>query len=415
MTMTDLPPTAGILEGIKVVECSTWGFGPLCGVMLGDLGADVVKIESPTAPDGARAMIFAGGMDLRLPDGQATTFETMNRSKRSLAVDLKKARGVALLKELAKEADVLLENFRPGVLDRLGVGYEALRQVNPRIIYAAACGYGFKGEEVERPAYDPVGQARSGLMWSNGRPGDPPQWNNRALADMAGASLLAYGVLGALWARERQGIGQRVEISHIQATLWIQHWGIGNAFLKGMDEWPRFDRDRAASPIANWYRCADDRWIMLSITDAERDWPKFCEAMGLQSLVDDERFCSIEARAQNSRALIALLDALFASEPFAEWERRLKTQPDLIFDRVQKVGDLLTDPAVQANEYVVEVDHPRYGPQPYLNHPVTFTETPGRIRGVAPELGQHSAEVLTQWLGYDDEQIAELVIEGVVG
>ena len=411
----ELPPQDGILEGIKVIECSTWGFGPLCGVMLGDLGADVVKIESPTSPDGARAMIFAGGMDLRLPDGAATTYETMNRSKRSLALDLKQAQGVEVLKELVRDADVFLENYRPGVLDRLGVGYESLKEVNHKIVYAAACGYGFKGEEVEQPAYDPVGQARSGLMWSNGKPGDPPQWNNRALADMSGASLLAYGVLAALWAREQKGIGQRVEISHIQASMWIQHWGIGNAFLKQMDEWPRFDRDNAASPIANWYRCADDLWIMLSITDAERDWPKFCEAMGLQDLIDDDRFHSIAARAENCQALIALLDALFASEPLAEWERRLRTQPDLIFDRVQRVGDLLEDPAVAANEYVVEVDHPRYGPQPYLNQPVTFTEMPGRIRGVAPELGQHSAEVLKERLGYSDEEIAELVIAGVVG
>ena len=141
-----------------------------------------------------------------------------------------------------------------------------------------------------------------------------------------------------MWAREQKGIGQRVEISHIQASMWIQHWGIGNAFLKQMDDWPRFDRDNAASSIANWYRCADDRWIMLSITDAERDWPKFCEAMGLQELIDDERFHSIVARAENCQALIALLDALFASEPLAEWERRLRTQPDLIFDRVQWVG-----------------------------------------------------------------------------
>ena len=402
------------LDGIRVIECSTWGFGPLAGLMLGDLGADVIKIESPTRPDGARTLVWGGGMDQRMPDGRGVTYETMNRNKRSLALDLKSPEGVEIVKELVRDADIFLENYRPGVMDRLGVGYEVLRQMNPRIIYAAACGYGFKGEETERPAFDPVGAARSGLMWAAGTPDDPPVWINRALADMSGGATLAYGILAALAAREQHGVGQRVEVSHIMATLWLQHWGVGNALAKGMYEWPRFDRRKAPNPMFNWYRCGDDEWIMLSIADDERDWPKFCEAMGLQHLQDDARFRSRELRAQHCEEAVRILDEVFATQPRVAWEKQLLTQPDLIFDRVQHVGDLLEDPAVRANAYIVEVDHPRYGSLPFLNHPVTLTETPASIRRVAPELGEHTYEVLQEALGYEAEQVAELVAAGVV-
>ncbi len=402
------------LDGIKVVECSTWGFGPLAGVMLGDLGADVIKIESPTRPDGARTLVYGGGMDTRMPDGEGATYLTMNRNKRSLALDLKTEAGVEIVKELVKDSDIFLENYRPGVMDRLGVGYEVLRQVNPRVIYAVACGYGFKGEEVERPAFDPVGAARGGLMWAAGTPDDPPVWINRALADMTGATILAYGVLAALTARDRYGVGQRVEVSHIMAAMWMQHWGVGNALVLGMPEWPRFDRRTALNPIFNWYRCADDEWLFLSIAEGERDWPKFCEAMELTHLMDDERFATLDSRGQNCEILVGMLDELFASKPRAEWEQKLRTQPDLIIERIQRVGDLLTDPVVVANDYIVQVDHPRYGMLPLINHPVTFTQTPASIRRVAPELGQHTQEILKERLGYNDEQIADLVAAEVV-
>lgn len=403
------------LTGIMVVECSTQAFGPLAGVMLGDLGANVIKIEGPTHPDTSRTLVFGGGMDQRMPDGQGASFEIMNRNKRSLALDLKNSRGVEVLKALVRHTDVFLENFRPGVLDRLGIGYAELTKVNPRLIYAAASGYGFKGAEVERPAYDPVGAARSSLMWAAGKPDDPPQWINRAVADMAGAMLLAYGILAAFVTRERYGIGQRVEVSHIMAGMWMQHWGLGNALLKKMPEWPRFDRTRAPNPMFNWYRCADDEWIMLGINDAERDWPKFCHAMALNHLVHDERFATMDLRIQHARELVVILDELFAQQPRAEWERRLRTQPDLIFERVQHIGDLLTDPVVTANEYIVYLDHPRYGKLPYLNHPVTLTQTPATIRRLAPSLGEHSGEILKEVLGYDDEQIADLAAAGVLG
>ena len=205
--------TRGPLSGLKVVECSTWAFGPLCGAMLGDLGADVVKIENPRRPDAARSLLMVASTDMTMPDGTSALFDIVNRNKRSLAIDLKAPRGCELLKELIADADIFLQNFRPGVFDQMGLGYDDLASAHPRLIYACTSGYGLQGEEAERPALDNVGQARSGMFYAGGAPGDPPNWLSYGFADIMGASMLAYGVVAAVAARERHGVGQLVETS----------------------------------------------------------------------------------------------------------------------------------------------------------------------------------------------------------
>ena len=406
--------SSGPLAGIKVIECSTWAFGPLAGAMLGDLGADVIKVENPASPDQARTLTKVGGFDTAMPDELSSVFEMMNRNKRSIGVDLKSERGRDLFRELIKDADVFLENFRPGVFDRLGIGYEDLRQINPRIIYASTSGYGFQGAESQRPALDPVGQARSGFMWSSGGPGDPPNWSATGFADIMGANVLAYGIVSAIAARELHGVGQKVECSHIMASMWMQYMGIGASMLKGLRDWPRIDRSAAENPLINHYRCADDEWIMLGIVDSTRDWEAFCEAMELSDLIEEPRFATVDKRNENRAALIVALDARFAQEPRAEWERRLGANPDLLFERVQRATELIDDPAVRANEMFVDVEHPRYGTLPYLNAVVEFERTPAGVRKVAPEMGQHTTDILRERLGYKEAEIAELVSTGVV-
>ena len=296
------------LTGLKVVECSTWAFGPLCGVMLGDLGADVVKVENPNQPDAARTLLVIAGADMEMPDGKSALFDIVNRNKRSVAIDLKTDRGRHLLKELIADADIFLQNFRPGVFDRMGLGYEDLAREQPRLIYACTSGYGLRGDETERPALDPVGQARAGMFYASGEPGDPPNWISFGFADIMGASMLAYGVVAAVVALERHGCGQLVEASHLQACMWLEYWGIGAGLYKGLTDWPRFDRKTAANPLFNHYQAADGEWLTVGLVDSTRHWDVFCQALDLHALVHDPRFADAERRRQNAAALVALLD-----------------------------------------------------------------------------------------------------------
>ena len=407
---------AGPLDGIRVLECSTWGFGPIGGMMIGDLGADVIKIESPTRPDAARYVESVAGIPNLMPDGRSALFEAVNRNKRSLALDLKSERGRDIFRKLIVDSDVFIENYRPGTFAKLGLSTEALMEINPGLIHAATAGYGFKGDEAHLPALDAVGQARGGFMYSGGGPGDPPNWNTLGIADVMGATCLAYGVLAAIAGRELNGgKGQRIEVSHIMATMWLQFWGISVGMMQGLDLWPRFDRSKAANPLWNLYRCGDDQWLMLGILEAERDWASFCRAVGLEEIVDDERFTTLSAMGEHCAELIALLERRFASAPREEWERRLGTEPNLIFTRVQQIGDLVSDPAVIANEYLVNHEHRHYGPTPTLTHPVMLHGQPATLRRDAPDLGEHSAEVLQERLGLSDEELAELSAEGVIG
>ena len=405
----------GPLDGIKVIEATNWAFGPIAGLMLGDLGADVIKIESPTQPDAARHILLAAGVDSRMPDGRSAAFQSFNRNKRSLALNLKSEEGREIFKELIRETDIFLENYRPGAFERMGLGYDVLSEINPRLIYAAASGYGFKGEEWNKPAFDVVGQARSGFMWSMGGPEDPPAWNALGVADVTGAICIAYGMLAALAGRERRGgKGQRVEVSHLMANMWLSYWGVSVSMLKGYEIWPRADRTKAGNPLWNQYACSDGEWLMLGVLEAPRHWRGFCEAAGLGKLVDDERFQTMESIFEHREELIALLDAHFATATRAEWEDRLGTNPDLIYTRIQRIGDLPNDPAVLANEYLVDHEHRHYGTVKTLSHPAQLSETPASIRLDAPDLGEHSAEILKERLGFSDDQIADLVAAEVV-
>ena len=388
--------------------------------MLGDLGADVIKVESPSRPDAARFVESVAGIPNRMPDGGSALFEAVNRNKRSLALDLKTERGRELFRGLIAETDVFIENYRPGTFAKLGLSTEVLQELNPGLIHAATAGYGFQGAESHLPALDAVGQARGGFMYSGGAPGDPPNWNTLGIADVMGATCLAYGVMAALAARElnvgADGVkrGQRVEVSHIMATMWLSYWGISVAMLQGLDSWPRFDRSQAANPLWNLYQCGDGEWLMLGILEAERDWASFCRAMGLESMAEDARFTTVAALGEHCGELIAILEERFGSAPRAEWEERLSGEPNLIYTRVQKIGDLATDPAVAANGYMPTHDHRRYGPTPMLAHPAQLLGSPAQIRRDAPELGEHSAEILAERLGLDEAAITRLRAEGVI-
>ncbi len=394
------------LEGMLVLDWTIWQQGPVCSAMLGDLGADVIKLEQRGSGDPGRYLSAVGGSSTQ--DRPNWYFEANNRNKKSLTLDLKRPEALDVVYDLTRKADVFVQNYRFGVADRLGVGYERLREINPKLIYASATGYGPEGPDRAEPSFDHLGLARSGIMNAAGEPDMPPLGIAGGIADQMGAVMMAYGILAALMARERHGMGQAVDASHLGSMMWLQGLSLSMLCMAGF-AFPRSFRAKAGNPLWNHYACGDGRWLALAMLQPDRYWADFAAAIGRPELADDERFATMAARGAHSEECVALIDEAFAGAPRDEWIRRLREAPgDFIFTVVNSVTDLPEDPQVKANEYLTEVEHPQFGPTPMVNVPFRLSETPGSIRSVAPELGQHTEEILMDVLGYDWERIAAL-------
>ncbi|MFP6624254.1 MAG: CoA transferase [Myxococcota bacterium] len=393
------------LDGIRVIDWTIWQQGPVATTLLGDLGADVIKIEERVGGDPGRGVVSMSGIDLG--DRPNFYFEANNRNKRSLTLDLKQPEAVEIVQKLVGGADVFVQNFRKGVAGRLGLDYESLRAHNDQLIYASATGYGPEGPDSSDPSFDQLGLARSGIMMAVGEPDMPPLAVAGGVADQMGAIMLAYGVLAALVARERSGVGQQVDASHLGSMMMLQGLSVSARLMMGF-ALPRTPRSRAGNPLWNHYRCQDDQWLSLGMLQPDRYWADFCRAVGRPEMADDERFAEMRARSQNAEAAVALLDEIFASKPRDEWMKILREgEGDFIFTLVNNVNDLPDDPQVQANDYIVDFDHPQHGTIQMLGMPVRLSETPGSIRSPAPEFGQHSEEILLD-LGYDWDAISDL-------
>ena len=393
------------LDGMRVIDWTIWQQGPVCSTMLGDLGADVIKVEERVGGDPGRGMAKMSGIDMS--DKPNFYFEANNRNKRGITVDLKKPEGREIIYRLVETADVFVQNFRKGVAERLGLGYAELRRRNPRLIYATATGYGPEGPESGDPSFDQLGLARSGIMLACGEPEMPPLAIAGGIADQMGAIMLAYGVMAALLARERFGVGQEVDGSHLGSMMALQGLSVSARLMWGFAI-PRMPRKFQANPLWNHYQCQDGRWICLGMLQPDRYWAQFCRVVGRPELATDERFADLRVRAANAGAAIEILDEVFAGKPLAEWLRILRAGGDFIFCQVNAVDDLPNDPQVTANDYVVDFDHPRHGATQVIGLPVRLSETPGSIRLPAPEFGEHTEQILTETLGYTWEQVAAL-------
>ena len=406
------------LEGIKVVDWTIWQFGPTAATMLGDLGAEVLKVESLDGDPG-RAVYAAGGVDRGLEGGRNSYFETIHRNKRCIALDLKRPGGVEVVYKLVAEADVFVQNFRKGVAERLRLGYEKLREINPRLIYGSGSGYGPLGPDAELPALDAAGQARSGLMYATGPEGFEPYPVQGVIADQIGGITLSWGILAALVARSIHGIGQKVDASHLSSAMWLQGLAIGMTSLTSHKDDSEINlsenrrRESSYNPLATYYKCGDGRWIMLAGFQSDRYWADFARALELDELIEDPRFVDIYSRGDNQRELIRILDERFAQKPYAEWASALRDGTDIIHAPVQRLSELKDDTQVIANGYIADVDHPMLGSIKLADHPLRYSETPHSIRSVAPELGQHTEEVLLE-LGYDWPDIEGLHDSGVI-
>jgi crotonobetainyl-CoA:carnitine CoA-transferase CaiB-like acyl-CoA transferase len=394
------------LEGILVLDWTIWQQGPVCTAMLGDMGAEVIKIEQRGTGDPGRWLIAAAGQDTS--DRPNWYFEANNRNKRSITLDLKKPEGIEVVHALAEKADVFVQNFRKGVAGRNGLDYASLQARNPRLIYASATGYGPEGPDSAEPSFDHLGLARSGIMNAAGEPGMPPLGIAGGIADQMGAIMLAYGVMTALLARERHGLGQEVNASHLGSMAFLQGLSLSMKLMAGIAI-PRSFRAQAFNPLWNHYRCADDQWLALAMLQPDRYWPDVARILGRPELAEEPRFANMALRSENSGECVAILDEAFAKKTRDEWLRIFRDDDsDLIYTIVNTVDDLPEDPQVKLNDYVVEFDHPQHGPTDMVGVPVGLSQTPGSIRSAAPELGQHTEEVLLDVLGWDWDRISAL-------
>ena len=399
------------LEGIRILDWTQWQQGPVATAMLADLGADVIHIEHRVMGDGARGLKPAGRPDLLR--GRAAYFECNNRGKKGITLDLAKEKGQEVLYRLVKNSDVFVHNFRQGVPERLRLDYETLCQYNPNLIYTAASGFGPKGPDAKEPAFDYIGLARSGIMTMMGEADMPPLLIQMGIADQMGAIMTAYGVLAAIIARERLGVGQQVDVSHLGSMIALQGLTVSMQLYYGA-EIPRPNRKKAGNPLWNYYQCKDGKWLVLAALQSGRQWSSLCQALGIEHLENDPRFADIDKRAENSEELIAILDEIFLTKPISEWMKILKQYSDLIPAPVQTITDLINDPQVLANDYIIDCNHEVLGPVKVVGLPIQLSKTPGVVKCEAPEFGQHTEEVLIEIGGYSWEEIAKLRDEQVI-
>ena len=396
------------LEGVRVLDLTIWQQGPVSTQMLADMGADVIKIEDRVGGDPGRGLVWKSDQSIL-----NTYFECHNRNKRGITLDIRKEKGKEVLYRLVEKSDVFVQNLRPGVAERLKIDYATLSRINPRLIYASGTGFGNRGSDRAKPSFDIIAQGRGGMLSVSGEPHEPPPLIQvNGAADWVGAMVLAYGIMVALFTRERMGIGQEVEVSLLGSQASMGQLAL-QRYLFSNKAPGRMSRKRVRNPLWNTYRANDDKWIILAALQSQRFWHDFCKALGIEELENDPRFISIDNRGNNAEELIAILDKVFATKPRAEWIQRLE-EVDIPCGAVNDYADVANDPQMMVNEYIIDFAHPVAGPVKMVGIPVRLSATPGKVRMPAPEFGQHTEEVLMEIAAYNWEEIAQLKSEEVI-
>ena len=399
---------SGPMDGIKVVEMGVWVAGPSCAAMLADWGADVIKLEPPTG-DPFRGL-FANALGAAVPVNPP--FEIDNRGKRSVALNLEHEDGRAIGQRLLDEADVFVSNMRPRVLEQFGIGYEQVSARNPRIVYCQLSGYGPDSPEANRAAYD-IGAfwARAGVGMSLTADGQPIPQQRGGMGDHMTGLSGAAGVAAALFARERTGKGQRVGTSLIRNGIYMMGWDYALEMRMGVKTRP-YDRFHAPNPIINCFRTKDGRWIWLLLLQGDRHWPDLLRALGREDMGEDERWKNITARREHAEELVHALDEEFAKRTLEEWGPILDRE-NVWYAQVNTISEALQDPVAKASGAFAEVKGADGESVPMVNSTVDFYGTPAAPRGLPPELGQHTEEVLLE-MGFDWEKIIELKTAGAI-
>jgi crotonobetainyl-CoA:carnitine CoA-transferase CaiB-like acyl-CoA transferase len=391
------------LEGLRVIDLTQAMAAPFCTMNLADMGADVIKVEPPGT-----------GEHTRVPgpaqkNGHAGTFMAVNRNKKSLTVDLRRPEGVEIVHRLAKVSDVFVQNYRPGVAERLGVGWNDLRGVNPRLIYCAVSGFGGTGPYASRGGYDLIAQGMSGIMSVTGEEGSEPAKSGLPISDLAAGLFGAYGILCALEHRDRTGEGQLVDTSLLEAAMALTVWESAEYWVTGEAPKALGSAHRLAAPYQALH--ASDGFFTVG-ANTDKLYQSFCRAIGRPDLVRDPRFADRAERLRHRATLIDEIERTTAKEPRAHWLERIDAE-GVPCGPINTYPEALADPHALAREMVVDLVHPGAGDIKALGVPVKLSETPGAVDRPAPLVGQHTAELLRE-LGYDDHAQRALRDAGVV-
>ena len=391
------------LEGVKVLDLTQIMAGPYCTMMLADMGADVVKVEKPNGGDDTRRM------GPPFIEGESAAFLGINRNKRSVVVDLRSDDGREIVLDMAREYDALVQNFRPGSLERMGLGYDQVRELNPSMVYCTISGFGVTGPYATRGGFDLVTQGMSGLMSVTGHPGSPPTKVGVPLCDLNAGMFAAIGILTAYINRLRTGQGQHVDTSLLEAGIAYTFWESAMYFATGEVPGPKGSAHRLTAPYQAFE--TSDGYVNIGAAN-QANWERLCTAVERDELASDPRFVEPRDRMNNLDELIATLEQTFSQQSSEYWLNRLE-DAGVPAGPIYNIEQVYQDPQARAREMVVETEHPVAGRTSNIGIPIKLSETPGRFRRPAPTLGQHTDEVLKQ-LGRSDDDIAALRSQGVV-
>lgn len=395
---------SGPLKGMKVIELAHIMAGPVCGLMLADLGADVIKVEKIPGGDDSRRF---------LPpeiDGESAAFMMMNRNKRGMALNLKTEGGKKVLRKMLRDADVVIENYRQDTMQRLGLGYEELRQENPGLIYCAISGFGRSGPYADRGGFDLIAQGMSGLMSMTGEgPGRPPCKMGAPVTDITAGILAALGITSAYAHKLQTGQGQIVDTSLFEAGITHTYWHSAIGLATGATPGPM----GSAHPLNGPYQAFEtkDGWINIGAAN-QRNWERLLDIMDAPEIGDDKRFATNVDRMTNLKALESVLTPIFKTRTKAEWLERME-KAGLPAGPVMDVTEMFDDPHAQARDMIPTVTHSKLGPVKTLGLPIKLSETPGKVATGAPVFGEHTSEILMEH-GYSEREITALIDEGAV-
>ena len=393
------------LEGLKILDLSHALAGPFCSTMLADYGAQVIKIEPPGKGDIARAW------GTKLPGGETDYFVGLHRNKQGIVLDLKNAEGKETFLRMVERCDVVLENFRPGTLVKLGIDYEVARKRNPGIIYCSISGFGQDGPYRDRPALDLIVQAESGMISATGDEGGHGARAGVSIADLTAGMNAALGIMMALRAKDATGVGQSIDISMLEGQLSLLSTMIGDYFSTGTIAGPMGTAYKALLPYQTFRTKTQDLALAVG---SDKLWLEFCPLIGCSDMTHDPRFATNSARMQNRKALIDRLQEVFLTRSFAEWETIL-VGAGIPMGSINNVKQVVEHPQVVARGAIVDMVHPRAGNVRVVGVPIRMSATPGSVRTPSPSLGEHTEDVLGEVLGMTTNEIETLRAAGGLG